>query len=488
MKRLSLICLLSFVSLWAFDFNVDSWGSYLNFDPDKREALLSYPVSWLRPGSFLFEHDYQDSSSTYGNWEQILTSDETINYYPGMSNHIIAKYTPYSFPHRWSAGLEFTNYKGGNSTYRTDAVLHYQHIKGNVEYFHTSNTQLINFGSSKTKHMIRTHGLNFDYVLGDKLKLLGGVNINLIEQLDAIESRNYNIHHEQIALNYSIFKFLSAYGKFHYWYYHNIDRQGPAWLFYPGLRFNSGVLKSHFSLRISKSTVHPIFELAIQPGPFYLHAYTKTRSSRLDLVQAANQYYGVRSGLTLNSDHHLLDANVSYNYDVVRSGPADSIVNNDFSGFRASGEYRFKTRSIDLYAKAYYQNSINPRAGYYHPVRSVLTAGLDFRSGGIKNSLKLYGGLNAQYILHDDPDLVSFDPSKLVYTLNAPSDLISDWKINFDLKAEIQTFAISLNVSAPLKLTGDINYFLYQGIYTSSDFYIGNAFYAGLTIEWLWWK
>lgn len=487
MKRLFILTLCLFAFAFSFEFNTDSWGDFLTFNPDKRESLLSYPISWLRPSVELFTHDYQDSSSTYGSWEQILTNDESYGYSPGMSNHIIAKYTPYSFPHRWSAGLEFTNYKGSNSTYRTDAVLHYRHLKGNIQYFHTSNTQKILLASGSTVHEIRAHGLDFDYAFTDKLKLLGGININQIEQVDDT-TRNYDIHHEQLALNYSLSKSFSVYGKYHFWYYHNVDREGPAWLFFPGIRFNAKIINAHATLRVAKTTIHPIVELSLHPGPFYLHLFTKTRSSRLDLQQAANQYFGVTSGLNLNAKHHLLQLNASYTYDVVRTAEGESILNDDFQNVAINGEYRFKSRSIDLFTMANYQHAINPREGYFHPVRMILTGGLDFRSLMADENLKLNGGINAQYIVHDDPDLVSFDPSKLTYTLNGEADLIGDWKINANLKAIIQSFAISANVSIPVKLTDDLRYFLYEGIYTSSDFYIGNTLYAGLTIEWLWWK
>jgi hypothetical protein len=488
MKRLPLILLFTCVSLWAFEFNADAWGNYLIFDPDQRELLLSYPVSWLRPDDNLLEKDYQDSSYTYGLWEQILTVDETREYQPGMSSRILAKYVPYSLPQRWSAGLEFINYKGGNSTNRTDAALHYRHQKGNITYFHTSNTQKIKFASSATLHSIRSHALNIDYMFNDRLQLKGSININRIDQSDAAETRNYDIHHEQLSLNYSILDHLKAYGTFHYWNYSNDDQQGNTMLFLPGLRYDSGILSSHVSMRISPSTVHPIVELSLTPGPFYLTAFTKTRSSRLDIQQAANQYYGIKSGLTLSSTHHLLTAAIAYTYDVVRTSLADSVINNDFETFKTGGEYRLKTKFLDLYLKGHYQNSMNPRAGYYDPVRSIMTGGLVFRGGLAKGKLQLTGDFHADYILHDDPDMVSFDPSKLIYTLNAPADLVGDWKANLNLSARIQEFAITANISLPLKLTSDLGYFLYEGIYTSSDFYIGNVLYAGLSIEWLWWK
>jgi hypothetical protein len=434
----------------------------------------------------LLEQDFQDSSYTYGLWEQILTRDETTsNYGLGMSSRILAKYVPYSLPQRWSAGLEFINYKGVNSTYRTDAVLHYRHPRGNVTYFHTSNTQKIKFVTSATVHAIRAHGLNVDYMFNDKLELRGSININQIDQTDAAETRNYDIHHEQVSLNYAILENMSAYGTFHYWNYSNAGQQGTAMLFLPGLRYNTGILSSHASLRLSPTTVHPIFEFSLTPGPFYIKAFTKARSTRLDLQQAANQYYGIKSGLTLSSTHHLLSGALAYTYDVVRSTSADSVINNDFDTFNASGEYRLKTRSLDLYTKGIYQHSVNPRAGYYDPVRSILTGGLVFRGGLAKGNLQLTGDLHADYILHDDPDLVSFDPSTLIYTLNGPADLVGEWKINADLEARIGDFAITAVLDIPLKFDNEYNF---QSIYTSSDFLLGNFFYAGLSIEWLWWK
>ena len=490
MKRFITLGLILVTFAFSAGFNAEVWGNYLIFDPDQRENLLCYPVSWLRPGVQLFDHDYRDSSSTYALWEQVLAVDENNNNYaPGISNHIVVKYTPYSFPHRWSAGLEFTNYKGGNSTHRTDAVLHYQHQKGTVEYFHTSNTQKIRLTSSSTEHQIRAHGLNFNYSLTDKLSLQGGININLIDQSDATETRNYDIHREKIALQYHIKNSFYVYGDVNYWYYHNDDVQGSLLLFYPGLRLDKDVIHAKASLRMSVQTIMPIFEIMIDPGFLHLHLFSKTRSERIDLDQEANRYMGVSAGLKHRSQHHDVYADLTYVYDIHdKSGQVVSPEPIYYPGFRTKAEYRFKTRSVDLFVKGNYQRSENPFKGYYHPVASVISGGLDFRSYPAHGKMRLNGGLNAQYIIHDDPDKVTFDPSKLVYTLNGDADLVGDWKFNASLEAIIQSFRITAQVSVPLEYTNNLYYFFTDGVFLSSDFNIGNALYAGLTIEWLWWK
>lgn len=487
MKRLIILTLLTLSFLGAYEFSTDSWGDYTTFDPDKRVALISYPTSWLKPGAILFDHDYQDSSSSYGSWNQIFTNDESRSYNLGISSDIVAKYTPYSFPHRWSAGLKFVNYKGPNSTYRTDAVLHYQHKKGAVEYYHTTNDQNITLNTGITDHKISSNGLSFDYQILAKFKVIGSIDYNLIEQIDT-SSRTYDIHHELVGLQYSFAKSITAYTNFHYWYYHHEDREGPAWLIFPGIRYSSKLFMSHASLRISTSTIHPIAELAVYPDPFYIHIYTKARSSRLALRQSANQYVGIKTGVKHDSEHHYLCANMQANYDFVRTGEPDSIINNDFYGINAKAEYRFKTEAIELYSRATYNKIVNPREGYYHPERSILTGGMKFHAKLAKGNLLLDGDINAQYIIHDDPNNVLFNPSTLSYNLLQAGAPVGDWKINFELKAKIQTFAISAKVSTPLKMGKDLNYYFYEGIYTSSDFIIGNTFYAGLNIQWLWWK
>ncbi|MCF7833337.1 MAG: hypothetical protein K9N05_07175 [Candidatus Marinimicrobia bacterium] len=487
MKRILIFALLLITLLSAYELNTDAWGHYTVFDPDQRVALLSYPTSWLKPGATLFEHNYEDSSSTYGKWDQILAIDENNGYYFGFSGDIVVKYTPYSFPHRWSASMEFVNYKGTNSTQRTDVVLHYKHQKGSMEYYHTSNDQRLKLNSLTTDHMIRSHGLNVDYNLLESVRILGSIDYNLIEQVDNDTSRTYDVHHEFISVQYNPWKSVTAYAKYHYWYYINEDRQGPAMLFFPGIRYKGKILMSHFSLRLSPTTVHPIFELALTPGPFYIHAYTNARSSRIALQQSAHQYMGLKTGLKFDSKHHYLSAGFEGNYDFVRVS-AGSLLNNDFYSLKASGEYRFKMRSADLYTKASYHHTNTIMEGYYHPERAILTAGSKFKLHLAEGNLLLDGDINAQYIIHDDPDDVSFNPSTLSYTLDQAGGLVGDWKINLDIKAHVKTFTIAANVSTPVKFGENINYYLYEGIYTSSDFYYGNAFYAGLSLEWFWWK
>ncbi|MEA2077825.1 MAG: hypothetical protein U9O95_07395 [Candidatus Marinimicrobia bacterium] len=490
MKKLLLfILILSLGSvLFAYELNADNWGPYTTFDPDHRASLLSYPVSWLKPAAILFKHDYEDSSSTYASWDQFMSGYTTSGGgYISSSTDIVVKYIPYSFPHRWSVGLEFLSYNGANPTKRTDAVINYQHQKGSVEYYHTSNKQKIYLTSGATDHNITANGLNFNYKPLDKLNILGGIDYNLIQQVDT-SSRTYDIHHEFIGVNYSPWKSFTAYGKFHYWYYVNEDRQGPAMLFYPGIRYNGKILMSHFSLRISPSTVHPIFEIALKPGSFYIHAYTKARSSRLDLRQSANQYMGLKTGFKHDSKHHYLNADFEGNYDFVRTTVADSIVKNDFYGLKAHAEYRFKLKAVELYGRASYHQTVNAREGYYHPERSILSAGSEFHLKLAEGNLLLDVDLNAQYIIHDDPDNVTFNPSTLSYTLTGASDLVGDWKINMDLKARIKTFTLSANISVPLKGGENIYNYAFEGYYVSSDFSYGNAFYAGLNIEWFWWK
>ena len=487
MKRLMTLTLLTLSFLGAYELSTDSWGRYTTFDPDTRVAFYNYPSSWMKPGAILFDHDYQDSSSSYGSWDQIFTNNESISYSYGLSGDVVAKYTPYSFPHRWSAGLEFVNYKGPNSTYRTDAVLHYQHKKGAIEYYHTTNNQKITLNTDITDHNISSNGLNLDYQISTKFKVLGSIDYNLIGQTDT-SSRTYDFHHEFVEVQYSFAKAFTAYTKFHYWYYTYDDREGPAKLLFPGIRYNSKLFMGNISFRLSPTTVHPIAELAVYPGPLYVHVYTKARSSRLAFSRGANQYAGIKAGLKHDSEHHYLYADMQANYDFVRTGQPDSIINSDFYGVNAKAEYRFKTPSIELYSRATYNQIINPREGYYHPERSIITGGLNFHAKLAEGNLLLDGDINAQYIIHDDPDDVSFNPTTLSYSHIRAGDLVSDWKINFELKARIQTFMISAIVSTPLKLNEDLNYYFYEGIYTSSDLVFGNTFYAGLSISWLWWK
>ena len=219
MKRFIFLILLTTAFLGAYELGADSWTGYTVFDADQRVALLSYPTSWLKPGAILFTHNYEDSSSTYASWNQLMSGYTSgSGGYLSSSTDIVAKYTPYSFPQRWSAGLEFLSYNGANPTKRTDAVINYQHQKGSVEYYHTSNKQSIYLNSGPTDHDITANGLKFNYKPLDKLNILGSIDYNLIQQVDT-SSRSYDTHHEFIGLQYTPWKSFTAYGNFHYWYY-----------------------------------------------------------------------------------------------------------------------------------------------------------------------------------------------------------------------------------------------------------------------------
>lgn len=482
MKKCFIPLILLFSMLWAYDLDMGGLGAYTIFDPDSRESLLVYPKSWLKPSQELFDHDYQDSSSTYAKWDQYLALDFT------SSNNIVTKYTPYSSPHRWSAGLQFINYSTINPTSRNDAVLHYKNERGELEYYHTSNTQTIDMATGKdTKHIIKANGLNFKYSISDKFKLLGDFDLNLIEQFDD-SSRTYNINHDHMTFEYMSSKYFMFYGKFNYWYWVNEDQQGREILFYPGIKFSKGILLAHFSLRVSNSSVMPNAEIKVQSGVFHLHTYLKTRSPRIALDQAASQYIGVNTGIDLESNQHKFRANIQGERAFLPAAVNSTLLNYHFYFVHALAEYSLKLKNIEAYSSGKYYYSFKCAEGFYHPEIANITLGLKFSTPIAKKKLMLSGDINAQYIIHEDPNNVSFDPSKLFYTRIDDSLPVDDWQINFNLNARVQTLLLSAIVSLPLDLDDiSIKYFNY-GFKTSSDLSYGHGAYAGLRIEWLWWK
>lgn len=96
MKKRVVTIILLFSMLCAYDLGMGGLGQYTIFDPHLREPLLSYPTSWLKPSQELFDHNYQDSSSTYAKWERFFALGFK------SSNNIIAKYTPF---HRRIVGV-----------------------------------------------------------------------------------------------------------------------------------------------------------------------------------------------------------------------------------------------------------------------------------------------------------------------------------------------------------------------------------------------
>ncbi|MDZ7822203.1 MAG: hypothetical protein U5N26_10645 [Candidatus Marinimicrobia bacterium] len=171
-----------------------------------------------------------------------------------------------------------------------------------------------------------------------------------------------------------------------------------------------------------------------------------------------------------------------------RAHPCPHYPITDFFSIKSKAEYRYIRSAIELYGRATLARTYSNTSVYYYPERSTITGGLVFHAPLAGGKLPLNGELNAQYILHDDPDNVAFDPGTLIYSLRTPGDYTGDWKVNMRLKAMLQNFSIAAEFSAPLKAGEDLNYYFYEGIYTSSDFVYGNTFYAGINIEWSWWK
>ncbi|MCK4812587.1 MAG: hypothetical protein KAT14_01470 [Candidatus Marinimicrobia bacterium] len=472
------------INLFAYELGSETYDRYTIFDPDARALGLTYPVSWLQPGAFLFQHDFEDSSYTYARWDQLFMVDQAIKGY-NLSSDIVVKYIPYSFPQRWGVGLEFIDYKG--STKRNDVVIHYKHNKGSIEYFRTENTQSVTLGTGTTDHMITSNGLQFDYQASPEIRILGGINYNLIDQQDAI-SRNYDTFHEFAEIRFTLKKPFILYGKFEYRHFWNDGQQSNFMVFRPGARYQSPKMVAHLAFRISPKRIFPIAQIIYRPKPFFIEAYAKVRTPRIILKQQGHQYVGVKTGLKYKKKKHYLHAEIDTYYDFVRKVMPDSVIINDFYGIKAHGEYRFITSLMEFYGRASYNRTFNELLGYYHPELSTITGGAVFHAKLADGKLLLDGDINAQYIIHDNPENVRFDPSTLTYTLQEAGDYVGDWKINMRLKARVQTFSIALEVSTPLKANKDLYYYLYEGIYTSSDFEFGNTFYTGLYIEWCWWK
>lgn len=483
MKRLLLLICLSAGLLSAYDFGLDSRNSYTIFDPDERVALLTYPSSWLMPSKELLTHQYADSTNTMATWDQLFN----IGY---LSNIITAKYTPYSFPHRWSAGLAFTNYKSGNATQRTDAVLSYKHALGEIEYYHTNNLQTLLLKDKSAQHDITSHGLSFLYTPGSRFRLSGGMDINYISQLltystSTSETKIYDIHHEYLELNYMASKRLNLYSKFHYRYFVNNAQTGSLTFFYPGMIYKGDHYVANVSLRMSANMVKPVIMLKYQFKPIFFEAYTKVRCPILILKEQGRQYIGFKTGMYINKENFSIEALYHSSQDLSNTGSL-SFIENQLSQFEAT--YILKRPKAEFFLHAQTSSNNNPTPGYYHPERSILEAGTKFNINVAKGNLILHSEFNAQYITHDDPENVSFDPSTLTYTLLQEGDPVNDWKANLSIKAIIKSLSISLLVSSPIDIFGDLTYHLEDGIYASNDLYYGNNFYAGLNIEWYWWK
>ncbi|MDD3095839.1 MAG: hypothetical protein WC372_01405 [Candidatus Neomarinimicrobiota bacterium] len=490
MDRRLFLSLFLCVFLGAYELSVDSYRNYTVMDPELRGMGLIYPQSWLQPGDFLFSRNYEDSSFTYGRWDQLFYADPQ-NGMLGFSADVTVKYVPYSFPQRWSAAVEWLHYRGPSSSDRSDAVLHYRHQRGEVEYFHTRNSQKLQLQNDSYVYDVRSQGLTFRHRFTDKLGLSGGIDFNMIEQQQA-NTANHDVFHQYIEMQYNINRPLSVYGILENRYF-RIDEKGiPMRVFRPGVRYRSEKFFAHLALRIAPGRLFPIAQIGFRPGPFSLEAYAKVRNPQFIIGQMANQYIGIKSSLNLNKKHHSLKADAGAFYDFP---PAAQIFHDSipdplpaYYGGKILAEYRFKTRSVDLYGRgsAYYH--VNPPKGYYHPEIAAFTLGMEIRTKPAGGKMRLDGDLYFQTILHENPDNVSFDGSGLFYLRSGNGDPVLDFKAALQLRMRIQSFALVWDLSAPLKPGGDLQYYLYQGVYTSSDFRYGNTFFTALSLEWYWWK
>ncbi|MDZ7797862.1 MAG: hypothetical protein U5N56_12895 [Candidatus Marinimicrobia bacterium] len=474
---------------FAYELGTESWDRFMILDPYEREMGLTYPRSWLQPGTSLLQKEYYDSSYTYARWDQLFAIDQNAGANYGMSSDIVIKYIPYSFPHRWSAAMEMINYKGPSPTGKNDVVLRFQHQKGSLQYYHTNNTQTLSLTRGSTVHHIRSRSLNFDYKPAENFMLKGGMDYNLIEQKDT-SSRNHDTFHQFAELDYVFRKGLVFYGVFEHRQFWNVNRHSSMLVFRPGIRFKRPNFFSHLAIWISPQKVFPIAQIAYRPNPFYIETYLKVRNPLPIIMHSGYQYAGAKAGLNIDGDIHKLHAGLHAYYDFAgnAAAPMSSFAIDDFGGLKATAEYRYKRSAIELYGRASVDHVFNHYSVYYYPELSTITAGCVFRAPLAGGKLLLDGDLNTQYIIHDDPDNVDLDPHTLIYTLRTPGDYAGDWKINMRLKAKLQSFSIAADLSAPLKAGEDLTYYLYEGIYTSSDLMYGNTLYAGIYIEWFWWK
>ncbi len=484
MKKTILIALVCLSGLLqALELGLETWDRYTVFEPDTRAMGMTFPSSWLEPDAFLFAHQYEDSSYTYGRWDQIYLIDPSAGGYFTLSNDIVVKYVPFSSPHRWSAGMEMIRYEGPSATRRTDAVLHYQGGKGSVEYYHTDNTQSLMLTGGIVENRIKSQGMTFDYRAGSKIRFLGGLDMNLIDQEDD-SVRSYDAFHQFAEFRYAASQPLQFYGIAEFRYFRNEDRSNTMMVFRPGMRYRKGVFSTHLALRISPERIFPIAQIMLKPGPFNLEVYAKVRNPLFILRQPGYAYYGILAGVDHRGKHQVIRAAIDASYDNTGVKPghvsAPTYIPPNFFSLKARAEYRLTFPALEFYGRAAYSETFDHGTYYYHPERATLTGGLAFHTKPAKGKLLWEGDLNAQYLVHDDPDFVGFDARTMTYALSPGGTLIGDWKFNLHLSARIGTFGIGLDISAPLDL--------YGGIYASSDILYGNTFYAGLTADWSWWK
>lgn len=480
-----LFLLILFTSLSAYELGTDSYASHTVFDPEKRAMGLIYPNSWLTPSDFLFQRNYEDSSYTYASWDQLFyINPQTGNM--GFSGDIIARYIPYSFPHRWSVSLEWLHYLGASATDRNDIILHYRHKRGEIEYYRTDNNQTLKLQNADYNYAVKSQSLSFRYGLSRKFMLNGGMDFSLMEQ--EYTTLQHDVFHQMLQLIYVLNQKSNLYLAEESRYFWLDGNTKLMQVLRPGFRYQSPKFFSHLALRIAPGHLFPIAQIAFRPGPFSLEAYAKVRDPQFLLGQMANQYVGIKSSLNLTGKHHALKADAEVFYDFLPPSIETSpLVKHQYGG-KAGMEYRFKTKSLDFYGSGKGYLTINPKPGFYHPEIATISLGMDLRSRPAGGKMSLDGKLQLQSIIHEDPSKVSFDPVKLIYQRNAAGAAVTDYMAKLQLKALVRSFSLTWDLSIPLKAGKDLTYYLYEGIYTSADFKYGNTFFTALSVEWYWWK
>jgi hypothetical protein len=362
-------------------------------------------------------------------------------------------------------------------------ALNYKHAKGSINYFHTNNQQTISLDSSTIDHRITSNTLNFTQKFAKRFQVLGGVDLYLINQENEIVG-NYNATHEYMELRYTLSKSFQFYGKFEHRFFRNQLRESTMIVFRPGIKYHKGIFFSHLAVRISPSQAFPIAQIILKPKPFYFEAFLKVRNPLFILKRKGYQYTGLRTGVHFNGKKHKINADLEANYNLT-SDLAIPLPTPKFFIIKADGEYRYKFQNLDTYIAASYARTGNTKY-YYHPEISTIQAGIQVHTKLSKNKVLLDIDLNANYILHDDPNNVSFNPSTLTYDLITEGAVIGDWKVNLGINTRINSLVLGIDISTPINPSEDLYWHLYEGIYTSSDFLVGNTFYAGLNIQWLW--
>lgn len=479
--------LLSVHILSAVNLGIDTYNSYHFFLPEERLKGNAYPESWIIPDALAKNIAFYDSSYSQVRWDRFLSPVRYGNNLSfNESNHLTAVYAPASTGIRWGAAMDWLDYTGPSPVNRHSVNARINFKKLDISLYQTSHEQSLDLTtlSSTATYDLSAAGTHFIYSADSLLTLSGDLSYFSIDQEDSIAHTNSQIR-QTLSAEYLVSPRLTLSTDL-IWRHTFLDSSAHILTaMQAGGKYRYRHFTASAGMYISPNLVFPEISLGIIHKKYELRLFSKVEEPSV-AFNTENGCVGLKARYT-SKGPRLKHSTVFIMSENLLNTPAGI---SPRSVFKAKEFISLKLgKSLSIYANGDLRYMPKPMPCVYYPEFASWQAGVHSHSSHVHGNLILDVNLYGRQIFHDDPDKVHFNTNTLTYSRENDYTIVSDWIGGADINASVKELTLGLSLSTPLRFDSDfLNYSLVEGIYTSSDFTIGNIFYAALNINWYWWR